>query len=242
MIGPLTQLLAGSGLFAGLALIGIVLARGRVGWSWLAIGFGLFILHDMAMSLGWGMAGPWLVRAIPFPAGAGLSILMLTALGLILFRHDWKVTGLTMPLCGPAPVRAIAVALLVSGGLAAAAYLSPGISPLPAGEIALQAGLPALADEIFYRGLLFGALAQAFSGKPRVLGVPFGWGAAMSAILFAAAYAVTLTPGLAVLIDAQAAAIFLIAGLVLAWLRAASGSIFLPFAVHLWASVVFYLV
>lgn len=242
MSGPISQLLANCALFVLLAFIGIVLARGRVRWSWLAIALGLFIIHDMALSAGWGafadidlVDSPWNWEA------KSLSIAVLAGVALVVFRGDWDVTGLRLTQPGPAPVLALTVSLLLCALFAAAAWwLAPGPFGYVADDIAFQATMPGIEEEIFYRGLLLGALDRAFGTPLKILRVPVGWGAVASAMLFAAAHSVVVTPELAVMMDASRSAWLFPAGLILAWLRNASGSILMPVAVHSWANASVY--
>ena len=241
MSGPISQLLADSSLFLLLAAIGIVLARGRVAWAWLAIAFGLFILEDFALSSAWGSA-----FAGPFDSafnweGELLALLILVLASVFVLRDRGEVSGLKLSQSGPAPARAglVAIALCITAG-AAAYWMAPGVPHAPLEEVAYRAGLSPLVDELFYRGLLLSALDRAFGRPLSVLGAPMGWGAVASAILFAASQSFIVTPGLIVSMDVGQGAYLFPAGLILAWLRNASGSLVMPLAVHVWASAVFY--
>lgn len=242
MSGPVSQLLANCALFVLLALIGIVLARGRVRWSWLAIALGLFIIQDMALSSGWGaLSGLDLIDSRWNWEGRLLSTLVLIGLALLLFRHDWEATGLRLGQSGPAAWLALVLSLVVCALFAAGAYwLVPGPLVFAPEDIAFQATMPGIEEEIFYRGLLLGALDRAFGTPLKLLRAPMGWGAVATAMLFAAAHAVVLTPELAMTLDIGQSAWLFAAGLVLAWLRAATGSILLPVIVHNWANASVY--
>jgi len=243
MSEALSQLLGHSALFVLLAAIGVVLARFKVRAGWLAIAFGLFILQDMALSQGWGAFEFDLVDSAWNWEGTILSVVVLLILAVALFSDRWPVTGLRFKQDGPAPLTALAVALALCAALAGAAYwMVPGKAGQGVEDLFFHAALPGLEEEIFYRGLLLGALDKAFGTPLRVLRAPVGWAAVMSAMLFATAHSITLTPQLAMVMDVAQGAWLFPAGLVLAWLRNATGSILLPVAVHSWANAAFYVI
>ena len=105
-----------------------------------------------------------------------------------------------------------------------------------------QASLPSITDELVYRGLLLVALDRAFSQPLTVMGAKMGWGAFMTAMLFAASQTLSATPEYVMSLNVNAAGYFFTAGLILAWIRSASGSVYLPIILHSWANVsVFFL-
>lgn len=241
MSEALSQLLADCGLFVLLALAGIALAKGRVRFAWLAIAFGLFILQDFALTRGWGAFAFDVVDSRWNWEGKIVSTLVLLALALVLFAGRWEATGIRLRQDGPASLAALAVTLALGALVAAAAYwLVPG-SGGRLEDIAFQATMPGIEEEIFYRGLLLGALDKAFGTPLKVLRAPVGWGAVASAMLFAAAHALSLSPEMALALDLNQAACLFPAGLVLAWLRNATGSILMPLVLHSWANVSVYL-
>lgn len=243
MSEPLSEMLAQCGLFVLLAAIGIVLAKGRVRWAWLAIAFGLFIIHDMALTSLWGGFDLDAVESAWNWEGRIFSTLILLALAIFLFRRRWEVTGLTLDQRGPAPLAALAVSLLLCALFAAAAFwMVPGPMLLSGEDIAFQATMPGFEGELFFRGLLLGALDQAFGRPLKILAVPMGWGAVASAMLFAAAHSLALSPGLVLAMDISQSAWLFPAGLILAWIRNATGSIAMPVIVHNWANAVFYVI
>ena len=78
------------------------------------------------------------------------------------------------------------------------------------GRIAGNAAV-ALAEEVFYRGWMTAQLEQVWPPKTRLLGVPFGKGALVANLLFAAGHLLVLAPW-------RLATFF--PGLLFAWLRA----------------------
>jgi membrane protease YdiL (CAAX protease family) len=157
-----------------------------------------------------------------------------------MFDGRWRLTGVTVIQKGPSPVSALVVTVLIAAAFAGAAwYLVPGRVG-PVSELAYRASLPALEQELLYRGFLLAALDRAFGAPVRLRGAAMGWGAVASAMLFAADRALSLSPDLVLTAAFGAGAWVFLAGMLLVWLRAASGSVLLPVLVHSWAVASFY--
>jgi membrane protease YdiL (CAAX protease family) len=82
----------------------------------------------------------------------------------------------------------------------------------------------ALPEEVFHRGYLMSALEQRWPPKHRLFGVPFGWGAVLSSVLFALGHLVA-SPN-----TARLATFF--PALVFAWLWRRSNSLWAPALFH----------
>lgn len=84
--------------------------------------------------------------------------------------------------------------------------------------------IAALPEEMFHRGYLMSALERRYPPTRRLLGVPFGWAAVLSSLLFACGHLVgeARTDRLATFFP----------GLLFAWLWRRSGSIWAPTLVH----------
>jgi len=243
MTDAASELLAHCGLFALLSLFGIALARGRANYGWLAIAFALFLLQDFALTGGWGylprfdpVAGPW-----PWEGQLAVLATFLVA-GLLVFRADRAAFGFTFAQGGPAPLRGWIAAVLILSLFAFGAWrFVPGSYGQGVLDYAYHATLPGLSEELFYRGVLLAALDRAFTGRLSVAGVPLGWGAVMTTLFFASAHTLGMTPQYLMSLEINAAAYYLLAGGVLVWLRAATGSLLAPVLVHNWALLAFYL-
>jgi len=124
----------------------------------------------------------------------------------------------------------VAPALWVSAGALALHVLVMNASRfrlvgVPAETWLYQATLPGLAEEAVFRGVLLALLDRAFVARRLVLGAPVGWGGAVVTLVFVALHG---TSAGALLGVAPAALLYL-------WLRARTGSLVLPIAVHnLW--------
>jgi membrane protease YdiL (CAAX protease family) len=82
----------------------------------------------------------------------------------------------------------------------------------------------ALPEEVFHRGYLMGALERRWPPSRRVFGVPFGWAAVLSSLLFAVGHLVGMAE------TARLATFF--PALVFAWLWRRSGSLWAPALFH----------
>jgi hypothetical protein len=98
-------------------------------------------------------------------------------------------------------------------------------------EVAFQLTMPGLEEELFYRGILLFALDQAFTGRKRLLGVDWGWGAALSCLLFGMAHAFGFSHG-SFSFDPITMALTAIPSLIAVWLRLRTGSLLLPVLLH----------
>jgi uncharacterized protein len=122
-----------------------------------------------------------------------------------------------------------ALAPLVPSGLCAryagaAALHAPVLNAKFLEFCAVQLVVVALPEELFFRGMLLHLLLRRFPPRRRLLGVSFGWAAALTS----AAFALSHLPREG---DPRALATFF-PGLLFAWLRLRTGSLLAPTLVH----------
>ena len=98
-------------------------------------------------------------------------------------------------------------------------------------EVAFQLTMPGLEEEPFYRGILLLALDQAFTGRKRLLGVEWGWGAVISCFLFGMAHAFGFSHG-SFSFDPTTMALTAIPSFIAVWLRLRTRSLLLPVLLH----------
>ncbi|ESQ81941.1 abortive infection protein [Asticcacaulis sp. AC466] len=98
-------------------------------------------------------------------------------------------------------------------------------------EVAFQLTMPGLEEEPFYRGILLFALDKAFTGRKRLLGVDWGWGAVLSCFLFGMAHAFGFSHG-SFSFDPITMALTAIPSFIAVWLRLRTGSLLLPILLH----------
>jgi uncharacterized protein len=214
-------------LVAG-AVVGI-LDRKRMSFVWLAIGAFLVLLNDALLTNLYGLlpaAEPdadwnWQGKALAF--AASLIIAATAAFG---FRR----MGLTLSQAKGSLRSAVLVALLYMGFFVAIG-LAFDNGPPSAQDIAFQATMPGLEEELFYRGLLLYAFDRAFAGRWRWLGVEWGWSAVFSSALFGLGHAFSYgADGFA--FDPITMALTAVPAFLAVWLRLRTGSLLLPILLH----------
>lgn len=230
------------GLFVLLCLIGAALMRGRVNLIWIGAAGALFVAESAARTLGWGAAG--VLDILPGAAngeGVVLALLLVIAASYFVTGGRPGRAGFTLAQRGPARILGWAVTILLIVLASVGAWRAPapdgGLGP----ALALDGVLSPLEIELFYRGVLLYALDRAFRTPVTLVGAPLGWGAVVSAVLYtAAATSLMSDPSFAQVIDMQPAAVLLPFALLLAWIRAATGSLLAPALAHIWGEVSFH--
>jgi membrane protease YdiL (CAAX protease family) len=166
------------------------------------------------------------------------------------FHWNWVGKGLSIAwgllfiAFGPIPARKIGVALpragthrvawsIVATAIVASAigdWLSGPLEP-SAQTLLYQLTMPALAEELVYRGILLAVLSYAFREEEYPSRYHLGWSVWITATAFALAHGLQMSHGL---IHLQLlSCLFPFAFAVLAgWLRRYTGSLLLPIALH----------
>ncbi|WP_133495002.1 CPBP family intramembrane glutamic endopeptidase, BDIM_20840 family [Stakelama pacifica] len=195
---------------------------------WLFVAMLLIAVNDACLTLAYGampdlIGGEWNWEGKLLALCASLFIASLPAFG-------WKRSGITLGQQAGSLKAAIPVALLYCGFFVAIALIFPG-GKSNGEEIAFQLTMPGVEEEIFYRGILLLALDQAFSGRIRLLGVDWGWGAVLSCMLFGMAHAFGYSKG-HFSFDAMTMALTALPSFIAVWLRLRTGSVALPIVLH----------
>lgn len=94
--------------------------------------------------------------------------------------------------------------------------------PVPLETWLYQATLPGLVEEAVFRGVLLAVLDRALHARANLAGAPIGWGGAIVTLAFVALHG----PSVGALVGVLPAALLYL------WLRARTGSLLLPVAVH----------
>lgn len=220
-IGAIVALLLAAG--GATALLG----KGKgVSFRWLLVAAGLVLLNDALLTRVYRLApdligGEWNWQGKILALLATLAIAALTAFG-------WRASGLTLRQADlKAPLVVAGLYALLFVGLALAFPNEPATTE----TMAFQLTMPGLEEEAFYRGLLLLVLDRAFTGRARVLGVDWSWGAALSCVLFGLAHAFGISKGE---VSFEPLSFALTAGpsLIAVWVRLRTGSILLPVLMH----------
>jgi uncharacterized protein len=220
-IGAIIALLLAAG--GAVALLG---GRGGVSFRWLFVAAGLVLLNDALLTRVYRLVpdlipGDWNWQGKILALLATLAIAALPAFG-------WRASGLTLR-------QADLKAPLVVAGLYALLFVGLALAfpnePATPETLAFQLTLPGLEEEAFYRGLLLLALDRAFTGRTRLLGVDWSWGAVLSCALFGLAHAFGVSRGE---VSFEPLVFALTAGpsLIAVWVRLRTGSILLPVLMH----------
>ena len=178
-------------LLAGAAVA--ALGRGGVSFRWLAVAGGLVLINDALLTRLYG-ALPHLLPEADWNWQGKLLALAATLAVASLPAFGWRASFLALP-------RAEGGWKLVLAGCLAYVALFLGLAlafpnePASAETVAYQLTMPGLEEEAFYRGVLLLALYRAFTGRKRLLGVDWSWGAVVSCALFGLAHAFGYSDG-----------------------------------------------
>lgn len=199
--------------------------------------FALFVLMDIAFVWlfklvrfvpnwgNWNWQGKLLEAAWPVLLALALpAAFPARRLGLTLpeGRRSWRTLAIT---CALYIIVAIAVFLSLGARF--------GIHGTPA-TFAYEATMPGLGEELMYRGLLLMLLNEAFGRPWKFAGIQFGWGFIIVTAMFGFLHGVDVEPGQAQLAHVYWSGMIFPAliGVVLAWLRERTGSV--------WPGVIFH--
>lgn len=169
--------------------------------------------------------------------GKVMDLLWVVILCMILHRWARQETGLLrLPAPGSRRVALRVVggvsALFVALGLLAAATGDAAQRPVDLEQLAWDATLPNLTEEIIWRGVMLAVLDRALPPTRRVLGAPLGWGAVMTSAVFALGHLIQLGGDGSWSVSIAGGVFAAVMGLALAWIRARTGSIWPAFALH----------
>lgn len=215
-------LLLGLGTALGLA------DRRNFSPRWLLVAAVMVAINDACLTRFYGLVpdmigGDWNWQGKLFALAATLGIAALPAFG-------FRASGLTWRQAPGSLRAALPVAMGYCAFFVAIALAFPGDTATRE-DIAFQLTMPGLEEEPFYRGILLFALDRAFRGRKRLLGVEWGWGAALSCLLFGLAHGLGYADG-GFSLDPMIVALTGIPSLLAVWLRLRTGSLVLPVALH----------
>lgn len=234
----MTDVLIYSATFTAIALlIGAAACRvdRRIGWAGVVLFAGYLGLDDLATALG-SQSGFDLLGGAWNWSGKAYSLL-LAVVAMVALRLDADAVGLRMPERRIGAASALTAVLLVASMALALAFQPETPS---AETLAFQATMPALAEELAFRGLAPALLLGLLHGKRLEGGVPW-------AVVMAAAAMFGLWHGLAYDDGAYAfqwipALYTCIGSVAYGWMRFATGSLLFPVLAHALGNLVFQLV
>ena len=209
-------------------LIGI-LDRERFAPRWLLVAALLVAINDALLTRLYGLVPDLLPnldrnwQGMLFALAATLAIATLPMFG-------WRRVGLTLAQASDSLKTALPVLALYCAFFVAIALAFPD-GPATAEDIAFQLTMPGLQEETFYRGILLYALYRAFTGRVRLLGVDWGWGALLSCLLFGMAHAFGFSDG-QFSFEPLVMALTALPAFIGVWLALRTGSVLLPILIH----------
>ena len=221
-----------AGVLAILLLAGGVIAlaqRGSVSIRWLAISAGLVVLNDLLLTNLYGLL-PNLFEGSDWNWQGKLLALLATLAVASLPAFGWRECGLTVRQERDG-LRAVAIGAAAYVAFFFAIALAFPSDPASAETIAFQLTMPGLEEESFYRGVLLLALSRAFTGRKRLFGVDWNWGAILSCVLFGLAHAFGYSKGA---FSFDLIIMLLTAGpsLLAVWLALRTRSVLIPILLH----------
>lgn len=234
-------LIALGGTLALLLVLGNVVGfvdRQRFRPRWLLIAALLVAINDALLTRAYGLlpdliGGDWNWQGKLLALAASLAIAASPRLGL-------RRVGFTAAQEPGSWRAALPVAALYCAFFIALALILP--DGRSSGEaLAFQLTMPGLEEELFYRGILLAALDRAFTGRMRVFGVDWSWGAVLSCFLFGMAHAFGFSEG-SFTFDPVTIALTAIPSLIAVWMRLRTGSLLLPILLHNFGNAVSLLV
>lgn len=220
------------GLLALLLLTGSAIGgldRKHFAPRWLLVAALLVAVNDALLTRIYGMAPDLLPGSDLNWQGKALALLATLAIA----AHpafQWRRVGLTLAHIPGSLKAALPVALLYCAFFVSIALAFPG-GTASGEDFAFQLTLPGLEEEPFYRGILLFALDRAYTGRVRLLGVDWGWGAVLSCALFGMAHAFGFSAG-HFSFDAPTMALTALPAFIAVWLRLRTGSLLLPVVLH----------
>ena len=227
----MNSLISLAGTLALFLMLGIAIGctgRRHFAPRWLAVAALLLAINDALLTYAYGwlpdlLGGAWNWQGKLLALGAMLVIATLPMFG-------WRRCGLTLAQDPGSLKVALLVAALYCAFFVVIALVFPS-GKTNAEEVAFQLTLPGFEEEPFYRGILLFALDQAFTGRRRLLGVDWGWGAVLSCFLFGMAHAFGYSNG-QFSFDAMTMALTALPSFIAVWLRLRTGSLLLPVLLH----------
>lgn len=240
--GIYNQVLVEWGLFIIFLLIPIIIYKNKVNWKWVAIAIGIFLLHKIFLFLGVDEIYPNLIPGRYNWEGKIVAIIFLLLCARILFHKKSDEWGLKISQRGDAKKAGIFTTIFtafIAVGLAW--FYFSGIKKGETSDWLYQLSMPGIEEEIYYRGIMLLILDKAFLQKWKFAKVNWSWGAIIMIGMFYFTHVIHVDSNWNTLIIWGD---FLpgLYGLLLMYIRLATGSLAFPIILHGWINVVGYLI
>lgn len=143
-------------------------------------------------------------------------------------RREIGWTWKTNP--GTLPVAAVNIAILALAGFLLMGGM--GGQALTLERLLFDTTYPNLVEEIVFRGFMLALLDRAFGTRWTFGGARIGWGVVLTAWLFGLVHGIALDADGVMIFSPASLLLTFVAGLVLGWLRALTGSLWPAFLAH----------
>lgn len=225
------------GFWAGLSLPLALMAYAhirKVKWSWFFIFLVVYLLNGVLMvvakeylnigvfarsELGW-----WQIKLA--------SIVWGVAFVFLYKPISLKEFGLTIKL-RPGSLKLVVISsIIVAASLLTYHYLSDPFGTKSTEYIIFQSTMPGLAEELTYRGIFLALLNRAFGKSWNLFGAKIGWGFIIVTVLFGAVHGISVDPNMDLHINYIPIAITGFFGVIFAWMKERTGSIYPSIIAH----------
>lgn len=99
-------------------------------------------------------------------------------------------------------------------------------------QVLFNATIPNLTEELIWRGAMLAVLDRVFGTPWRLWGAPVGWGLVITSVVFGAGHMILLSPDGVLSLNVAGGLFATAMGVLLAWIRACTGSIWPAFLLH----------
>ena len=240
--GIFNQIIAETAVLAILGPLVATVLRGRIDWGWFAAAVAFFFVHKLVLFLGLidGIL-PNLIGGRYNWEGKIAGTIFSLVIAFVFLRNSRMEWGLTLRQTGPAVKWGWTIAALVAVANAAFVFWYwPGTSSADLADWTYQLTMPSLDEELVYRGILLLMLERAFRPTLNLLGVPVGWGALITILIFYVSHALRVDADWDVAFIAGDILPFIYASFWV-YVRAATGSLLAPVLLHSWANTAGYI-
>ncbi len=196
-----------------------------------------FVLYMLWFILTTGLAGIFLFEGQQWNWTGKLAGFLLGV--FILYRSkmfSYRETGWTLRFT-PNSVMPVLIMMLVVLAIRLAIYMTLQTSNpnFNTETVLFQCTLPAIGDEIIFRGIFLALLNRIFPQGENILGFPLGWGALITSLLYGLVQGVVLQNGLHLQINLIHILLGFFTGLIAAMLKERCGSLLPAIVFHaLW--------
>jgi membrane protease YdiL (CAAX protease family) len=214
----------------------------------LALFFGVYFLDNLTIILtnrlpSWQIIPNHIWEGFLVCSWSGKLYSILFVLALIFLCQSMlnkDAVGLTFRQKEGAVLPALVVMLPLAAWALLVGFHSPKGQPDFSALIYL-AIMPALNEELTYRGYLLGILNSIMPRRFQLFAAPVGWGVIVTSLLFGLLHGIWLDGSLALHVDVIALRNSAISGFIFAWLRERTGSLTMPILAHSLEDVLFFL-